>query len=181
MFELNDKVVYPGHGVAIVESIQEKKVAGRPIKFFKMSFLYKDMTILVPIHSLESTGVRYLSDEKTIQRALNELFNSPEKSVENLDLTPSGWNRRNKDYQFRIQNGELADVAYIYRDLMHISATKDLSFGEKGLLQSTEELMAQEIMVVRGQDKADVLLELRAPFKSILATKGDQLGHTTSL
>jgi CarD family transcriptional regulator len=181
MFKLNDKVVYPGHGVANVESIIKKKVVGNEIAFFKLAFIYKDMTILVPIHNLENTGVRHLSDEKTIDKALNELYNQPEKNVEQLDLSPSGWNKRNKEYQLQIQSGKVIEIAKIYRDLMHISLQKELSFGEKHLLSTIEELLVQEIVVVRKKEKSEVLRELRNPFKHFVVNKSDQSQQISSL
>ena len=171
MFNVNEKVFYPGQGVAVIESVIEKKVAGTSLSFFKLSFLYKEMTILLPIHNLTSSGVRHLSDEKTVARALDELFNDPEKKLETLDLTPSGWNKRNKDYQAKIEGGKLEEVAKIYRDIMHISKQKELSFGEKTLRSLVEELLAQEIMVVKKIERPDVLQELRNPFKQIVMSQ----------
>ena len=58
MFAVNEKVVYPGHGVALVSQAVEKNVAGHKVLFYELTFLNKDMTILIPVHSLASTGIR---------------------------------------------------------------------------------------------------------------------------
>jgi len=181
MFKLNEKVVYPGHGVALVESIVEKEVAGDSLKFFKLRFLFKDMTVLVPLHNLASTGVRYPSDEKAIEKTLSDLIDPPKKRLENLDLSPSGWNKRNKEYQLLIQSGHLEEIARIYRDLMHISLQKDLSFGEKNLLQATEELLVQEITTVKNIERATLLQQLRSPFKQFFTANQDSPQQTTSV
>jgi CarD family transcriptional regulator len=167
MFNLNNKVIYPGHGVAVIDDIIEKRVAGNSIKFFKLNFMFKDMTILIPMHSLKHTGMRPLSDKECIDGVLNELYKEPSKKLEYLDFTPSGWNRRNKDYQLKIQSGKLFDIAQIYRDLMYIAQQKELSFGEKNLLQTAEELLIQEIQVVTEQSRDLVLQELQNPFKQL--------------
>ena len=179
MFELNTKVVYPGHGVALVESLIEKKVSGTTITFFKLSFLYKDMTILLPTHNLDSTGVRFLSDEKMVKKAMKALLIEPGKEIEQLDLSPSGWNKRNKEYQSRIQSGKLLDIVSIYRDLMHISVQKELSFGEKSLLHATEELLVQEIIEVQAKERTSVLQELREPFKRLFVGSKSGLSQKT--
>jgi len=129
------------------------------------------MTILIPLHNLDGTGVRNLSDADTIQRALGILAKEPDKKISSLDLSPSGWNKRNKEYQLLIQSGSLDDIAKIYRDLIHISLQKDLSFGEKNLLQMTEELLAQEITTVRNIERAEFLQELRSPFKHLFVAE----------
>ena len=166
MYQLKDKVVYVGHGVAVIEDIIEKKVANRSIKFFKLQFVYKDMTILLPTSgNSKSSLVRHLSNPKEVERALNELYAPPSKNSELVDFTPSSWNKRNKDYQLKLQSGSLLDVAIIYRDLMQASKTKELSFGEKNLLQTAEELLLQEIMSVKNKDRETVIKELRSPFQ----------------
>jgi CarD family transcriptional regulator len=168
MFKLNDSVVYPGHGVAVVEEIIEKNFSGSAIQFLKLTFLFKDMTILVPMYNIVNTGIRYPESPETIQEIIEELSKKSEKKFESIDFTPSGWNRRNKDYQLRMQSGKLLEIAKIYRDIMHISQQKDLSFGERTLLQSVEELLVQELLVVTKKDRELVVQMLRNPFKQFL-------------
>ena len=168
MFELNDKVIYPGHGVAIIDDIIEKVIGGKSVTFFKLSFLYKDMTILVPMYNTEVIGIRHPSGQQTILLALNELHKQPEKKLESIDFTPSGWNRRNKDYQLKIQSGLLVEIAKIYRDLMYVSQQKDLSFGERALLQAAEELLIQELQIIKSIDREAIIQEIRNPFKKFL-------------
>ena len=165
MFKLKDKVVYPGHGVAVVDEIIERNIGGNAVSFFKLVFLFKEMNILVPVYNSECIGIRYPSDETVIEAALEELSKKPEKKLESVDFTPSGWNRRNKEYQLKIQSGKMLDIAKVYRDLMHIAQQKELSFGERTLLTVLEELMAQEIQVVRSIARDAAIQELRSTFK----------------
>lgn len=165
MFKLNDHVVYPAHGVAIIDEVTEKIVGGTSVKFFKLTFIFKDMTILVPVYNIDSIGIRYPSSAKEVESALAELTKKPERKFESIDFTPSGWNRRHKEYQARIQSGNINDVAKIYRDLMFVAQQKDLSFGERTVLLSTEELLSQEIQIVKGLGRDEVIQQVRAPFK----------------
>jgi len=168
MFQLKDQVVYPGQGVAVIEEVMEKTVAGKTLNFFKLKFLFKDMTILIPVEgNSDSMGVRHLSTLEEIELSAKELLKAPKKAVDASDFTPSSWNRRNKDYQLKIQGGQLIEITGIYRDLMHIAKFKELSFGEKNLLHTIEELMVQEIGAVKKQDRNDVIRDLRAPFQQI--------------
>ena len=168
MFNLKDKVVYPGHGVALVEEIIEKKVGDRGLKFFKLNFLYKEMTILLPLNNMQSCGVRHPSDKLTVKKVFDFLYKEPEKKLQYLDFTPSGWNRRSKDYQLKIQSGDIEDIAYVYRDLMCVAQQKELSFGERKLLTMAEDLLSQEVQVVTDQLHSTVLDQLHAPFKQFL-------------
>ena len=168
MFKLHDHVIYPGHGVAVVEEINEKVISEKPVQFFKLNFLFKDMTILVPIYNVDSIGIRYPSSEQDVNAAVFELSKKPERILESIDFTPSGWNRRHKDYQSKIQSGRLLDITRIYRDLMYIAQQKDLSFGERAILQATEELIVQEVQVVKNREREIIVQLLRNPFKQFV-------------
>lgn len=128
MFALNEKVVYPGHGVAYVSCLLEKVVGGSVTTFFELSFYHKEMTILVPVNSSDAVGLRKLSSRENIEHVFKILYDSKEICSEG---SPSNWNRRNKDYQSKLRSGNLYDICKIYRDLKCISTKKELSFGEK--------------------------------------------------
>ena len=119
MFSVNEKIVYPGHGVAIISQRLEKNVAGHKVRFFELAFLNKDMTILVPVASLDSTGIRSLSSIKSIDDVFNMLSQPTTKDVH--ELTASNWNKRNKEYQCKLRTGSLQEIGRVYRDLKFIS------------------------------------------------------------
>ena len=123
------------------------------------------MTVLVPVNNAPHMEIRPLSSQEETRRALDELQKLPERKLENLDFTPSGWNKRNKDYQLKIQSGALLDLAKIYRDLMFVARQKELSFGERNLLNLAEDLIAQEIELTMKSDRGAVLRQIRSPFK----------------
>ena len=179
-FKINENVVYPSHGVAVVKDIVEKSVAGSTIKFYKLSFLYKDMAALIPIGTADQTGVRALCSVEDIDAALVEFCEHiVAQKFSEVDVSPSAWNKRHKDYQARIQKGDFVGVLAIYQELMYMAQNKDLSFGEKGLLHATEELLAQELMASKRIDRSDALESLRAPFKQIVVNYAPVNGQTT--
>lgn len=173
MFNLKDKIVYPGHGVAIIDEIIDKKVGNHHFKFFKLKFLYKETTILLPLNNIESCGIRFLSNNESIKKVFAMLYETPTKKMDHLDFTPSGWNRRNKYYQLKIQSGIIEDITSVYRELMNIAQSKELSFGEKKILITAEDLLVQEIKNVTNQTQRIVLDQLHSPFKQFLFSQSD--------
>ena len=127
------------------------------------------MTVLVPVNNAPRMAIRHLSSDCEVKKALNELYQPPERKLETLDFTPSGWNKRNKDYQLKIEGGALLDLAKIYRDLMFVAKQKELSFGERNLLQMAEDLLSQEIEIVNNNDRDSVLRQIRSPFKEYVS------------
>lgn len=159
-FALNEKVVYPGHGVARINRIVEKIVAGSSTSFFELKFLNKEMTILVPTQNSSSVGIRSLSSLEYINTILATLAEQSKKN--SFGATLSNWNKRNKDYKAKLVSGNLDEISKIYRDLSVMATYKDLSFGEKNLLQQTEALLAQEISLVQNIDEKNAIEQLRA-------------------
>lgn len=161
MYAVNDRVVYPGHGVARINRIVEKTVGKDVVHFFELKFLNKEMTVLVPTTNLESVGIRSLSSESLVSN-LFKVIARPVKDSLDYELMVSNWNKRNKDYQNKIRKGDLVELSEIYRDLKHIARQKELSFGEKNLLQKIEALLAEEIAIVEQVGEEKALLQLRA-------------------
>ncbi len=181
-FKINEKVVYPSHGVAVVEDIIEKHVGGSPMQFYKLSFLYKDMTVLIPVNNTGQTGVRKLNLPHVIDAALAEYSVSVmQQRYNDLEILPVVWSKRQKDYQARLQAGDFVSVLGIYQELSYIGQHKELSFGEKTLLQTTEEILAQEMMIVKNIDRSAALECVRAPFKQFIGQYATgQHGSTNS-
>jgi len=182
MFQLKDKVFYPGYGVAVIEDIIEKVVSENKTRFFKLKFVYKDITILVPFNGgAENVGIRHLSEKKVVLAAINELHKAPSKKDDSADPSPNSWNKRNKVYQLKIQRGKLLDIIRVYRDLMYASREKDLSFGEKKLLHMTKELLLQEISTVQKEEREVIMQRLQGPFQQLSFSEKINSGETSAL
>jgi len=163
MFALNEKVVYPGHGVAQVLRVVERVVSGHTTHFYELKFLNKDMTILVPIDNLSSIGVRALNNSEYLKTVFKTLTTPVIKSPL-IELSASSWNKRNKKYQSCLRSGDLVEISKIYRDLHYLAQEKELSFGERNLLLQTESLLAEEISMVEKLGKKHAVDQLRACF-----------------
>jgi CarD family transcriptional regulator len=170
MFHVNERVVYPGHGIAVIENTVERRIGGKEAKFLKLRFLFKEMSVFVPIDNVERMSIRVLSSKEEIQISIDELAKpSGKNGASCFDFSPSGWNRRQKFYQEKIGSGDLLAIAKVYKDLMVVSQLKELSFGEKGILQMAEDLLSQEISMVSGDDLDFILKEIRSPFRRYVA------------
>ena len=166
MFQVNDTVFYPAHGVATITEVIERSVGGSVIKLHKLCFLHKDMTILLPQHSMQSLGVRYISCDALINDAYSELWRTSRAKIKGaFDFSPSAWSKRQKEYQLKIQGGNIVEMAGVYRDIMILSSSKELAFGEKTILHQVEDLMSQEIAHARTVTRESVVEVLKKPFR----------------
>ena len=161
MFCVHEKVVYPGHGVAQIQRIIKKNINGKEASFYELVFLNKDMTILVPTENANAVGLRSLSSHEYILGVFSFLTEPPEHSS-TTEFTPANWSKRNKEYQTKIKNGNLRELCGIYRDLHAIAGHKELSFGERTLLQQIESLLVEEISLVEKVGAEKTMEHLRS-------------------
>lgn len=163
MYRVNEKVVYPGHGVALIQGIIEKRIDNKVVTFYELKLLNKGMTILTPTANTAAVGLRPLSSGQEIDDIFKE-FMKPARKSRNEQVMPINWNRRNKEYQSKLRTGSLAGISEIYHDLLSIAQYKELSFGEKNLLQQTEGLLVEEISAVHKLEEEKAIERLRSIF-----------------
>jgi CarD family transcriptional regulator len=175
MFQLHEKVVYPGHGVAHVARVVNKKIQNKVASFFELKFINKEMTILVPVENAKSVGIRQLSSPETVSTVLQNLSRP---YTPHSDGLLANWNKRNKEYQGKIRSGDLGEIGEIYRDLSHMLGHKEqLSYGEKNLLAQTEVMLVQEIALVKNiQEESAVQL-----VQSLVGIQAEFVGKQTEL
>jgi CarD family transcriptional regulator len=148
MFSRNEKVVYPGYGIAIIQDILQKNIAGKESTFFQLNFMHKEMTVLVPVEKISIVGLRSLCSKDyadSVLQKLSEPFLIKQRDPQLQQIT---WSRRQRDYQEKIQSGSLVSICQIYRELKEVETRKELSFGEKTILLQAEDLLAEEISFV---------------------------------
>lgn len=162
MFLVNEIVVYPGYGVALISKLVKRLISGKQTSFYELKFFNKDMAVLVPEDRLEVVGIRRLSSDQDLETMFQVLSEPVQKNE--YDLGINNWNKRNKRYQLNLRSGDLIKICHIYKDLLWISQNKELSFGERTLKVKIEQLLIEEIAVVKNVDKDTALFFLNQPF-----------------
>jgi CarD family transcriptional regulator len=157
---IGSMVVYPGYGVALVSRELIRDINDVAVSFYELKFLDKDVTILVPKDGFEHVGIRALSTKKDVEK-IYDIFRESLSEDWLEETCKVSWNRRNKDYQNRIRNGDLIDVARIYRDLKYIAFYKGLSFGEKAVLSQVGTLLSEECSAIEKKPIETVVAELK--------------------
>ena len=160
-FEIGDLAVYPAHGVGRIESIESRVINGDTHDFYIMKILDNGMVIMIPTNNVESVGLRAVVGEDEIPGIYDVLAEKKEDVQDNQT-----WNRRYKEYMDRLKTGSPYDVAAVFRDLYLLKLTKDLSFGERKLLDTARALLLREICTAKNQDEKKVWSEIESLFGS---------------
>ena len=150
MYSRGDIAVYPAHGVGVIESIETKNISGENCSFLVMRILDNDMTIMIPTGNINKVGLRSVMDEKSVSDIFNILQEEP------IPVDSKTWNKRFRDYSEKVKVGTAYDIAEVMRDLMNLKNHKTLSFGERKMLDTVKNLLAQEIAMATNDKPNEV-------------------------
>ncbi len=151
MFKEGDLAVYPSQGVGLIEAIETKEVGGQKQQFYIMRILENGMIIMVPTNNAQHVGLRPIIPEEEVDRVFSILKKNPPP----IDHDAS-WNRRYKEYVERLKAGSIYDVAEVLKTLVVLSGEKELSFGEKKLLDTARKLLVKEISIAKHCPEEEV-------------------------
>ena len=159
MFKPGDKAVYPGHGVGEVVGIAHEEVAGQRQSFYVLKMLEKNGgRFLIPINKIGQVGLREIISEDDVKQVYAIL---KEKDI-SVDSTT--WNRRYREYMEKIKTGSVFEIAEVLRDLYLLKGDKDLSFGERKMLDTARSLLIKELAFAKGVTENDIELDLKKIF-----------------
>ena len=147
--KIGDKAVYPGQGVGKVVAIEKKNVMGSTLTFFSIEILKSGTKIMVPESRLKSIGVRPLISKKDAKKVLNILSQNPE----NKKNRQKNWQKRHQAYMDKIKTGSIYEIAEVVRDLGNIQKDKELSYGEKRMMDKAQNMVFSELAL--AMDKKD--------------------------
>lgn len=155
MFEIGQMAVYPAHGVGVIESIQERAESGSKEEFYIMRLLDNDMIIMIPTNNARNIGLRDVIDLPAVSEVYQILRDRP------MRLTNQTWNRRYRDYMDKIKTGSPFRVAEVLRDLTLLKTEKDLSFGERKMLDTAKNLLVKELSLVNNKKEDEIEAQLQ--------------------
>ena len=157
-FTIGDKTVYPGHGVAEITGVETREISGASMEFYVLRVLENGMKVMVPKRNAEAVGLRRIVGNAEVDAVYGVLRLRGEK------ISTATWNRRYREYMEKIKTGSLVEIAKVLRDLSLLRTDKDLSFGERKMLDTAKTLLVQELALAKGLEETTVAVELDALF-----------------
>jgi CarD family transcriptional regulator, regulator of rRNA transcription len=154
MFKIGDLAVYPAHGVGVIERLETKQISGCSQDFYIMRILENDMIIMIPTKNVESVGLREIIGQKEVPK-LYSILKKRKMTIDNQT-----WNRRYREYMEKIKTGSVFEVAEVYRDLLTLKVEKDLSFGERKMLDTARNLLVKEISLAKNVKEEQIEKDL---------------------
>ena len=142
-FEVGDKVIYPNHGLGVVECIEDRTIMVTTCGFYSLRMADSDTVVLVPLHNVDSVGLRRAIADTEVKKLFTLLGNGKIDNHQN-------WKGRFKDNSDKMRTGSIYDVVDVLKNLNFLSKSKTLSFREKRMLDRAKFLVVSEISEVIG-------------------------------
>ena len=142
-FQVGEKVVYPNHGVGVIENISSRSFGTQAEHFYLLRLSYSSMTVMVPFSSVDHVGLRKVTRNGEISKILSFLAEGKCKHC-------TDWKDRFKENSEKMQKGSLLDVAEVLKELVMIQAHKPLSFREKKMLERARIMLVSELATSRA-------------------------------
>ena len=151
--KVGDKAVYPGHGVGQITSIERKEIMGSHLTFYSIEILESGIKIMFPENRVNTIGIRPVISKEEAEEVLN-ILKKPDSS---LHVQERNWQKRHQAYRDKIQNGSIYEIVDVIKDLHSIKKDKELSYGEKRMMDKAQNMLRSELSVAMNK-KQDLSL-----------------------
>ena len=140
-FTVGEKVIYPNHGVGIIEKINNRDVSGHQESFYQLKMIANSMMVMIPVANVSAVGLRKLIKKEAVNEVIDHL-----KSVS--IRAHADWKNRYKENSEKMRTGSIFDVADVFKTLYALSHDRVLSFREKKMLDRARYLIISELSTV---------------------------------
>lgn len=153
-FVVGDTVVYPHHGAALIESIEERVIKGEKREYLVLRVAQGDLTVRVPADNVDLVGVRDVVNQEGLDRVFDVLRQPYTEE-------PTNWSRRYKANLEKLASGDVNRVAEVVRDLWRRDKDRGLSAGEKRMLVKARQILVSELALAEdcNEEQAEVMLD----------------------
>jgi len=155
-FSVGDHVVYPTHGVGKIVGEETQTIGEVELRLFVISFEKEKMTLRVPVHRAEAAGLRHISSDDQIKKAMVTLKGKAK-------ISRGMWSRRAQEYEAKINSGNLLQIAEVVRDLHKNVDQSERSYSERMIYESALGRLAGEVAAaenIGAKEASDKLLKL---------------------
>jgi CarD family transcriptional regulator len=109
---------------------------------------------MVPVMQAKAVGLRRVVDSKTVEKVYDIL------RERNVTIDNQTWNRRYREYTQKIKTGSVLEIASVIRDLSVLKSDKELSFGERRMLDTAKSLLVKELSIAKARSEETIRAEL---------------------
>jgi CarD family transcriptional regulator len=159
-FKVGQMAVHPSHGVGELLEIEERDLGGQKSTCYVLKIIDTGLKVMVPREAALRVGLRPVMKKKQALEIL-DILRAPEVAV-----STQPWNRRFRAYTEMLKSGLPSEIAKVLRDMYRLKFDKDLSFGERRLLDQARSLLIQELALAKKVERASIEGEIQQIFST---------------
>jgi CarD family transcriptional regulator len=159
MFKIGDLAVYPVYGVVTVKGIEVKEICGTKKTFYIFKVIDSDVTVMVPTDNTQTVGLRPIISITEIPKIYQILRSR--KKTNNSSNGHKSWNKRYREYAEKLKSGNIFEVAEVLKDIYLLQNEKELSFGERRILNAARTLLVKEISIAKNLEEESISGEVQ--------------------
>jgi CarD family transcriptional regulator len=148
-FDIGDKVVYPNHGVGIIEQISSRTNGAAVERFYMAKVKASSLKVMVPFNNVSQVGLRRVIRNGEVQKVIDFL-------TDGKCCNHSDWKYRFKENSEKMRTGSLLEVAAVLKGLLLLAQTKPLSFREKKMLERARYLLVSELAMAKNCEELQI-------------------------
>src|SRR5678816_565353 len=109
-FKIGDKVVYPNHGVGVIEQVTRRSIGNIESSFYCLRIVATDSTVMVPVENIRAVGLRKVLTRKETGHVLKALREGEVKTYDD-------WKGRFQANSEKMRTGDIRAVADVLKSL----------------------------------------------------------------
>ena len=141
-------------------ALEQRDIGGNKTPVYILKIIDTGLKIMVPTTNAGSVGLRDLINSKQVKEVYSIL------KSRDVPRDTQTWNRRYREYMEKIKTGSVFEIAEVLRDLCVLRMTKELSFGERKMLDTARTLLIKEIAVATKSKEVKIEEKLDRIFTS---------------
>ena len=158
-FQVGDKAYYPVHGIAEVVGLEKREIGAKATHVYILRIADSGLKIIIPTDNAEAVGLRAIMSIGDVREVFS-ILRSTEVTTDHQT-----WNRRQREYMDKIKTGSAYEIAEVLRDLYLLRRHKDLSFGERRMLETARGLLVREIALAKTTPVSQIEAEIESIFQ----------------
>jgi CarD family transcriptional regulator len=162
MFKIGTKAVYPAHGVVKIKGIEVKEICGTRKTFYILKVIDSDVTVMVPTDNAQMVGLRPVISKAEVPKIYQILRSR--RRTNNSTNGHQSWNKRYREYTEKLKSGNIFEVATVLKDMYLLQNEKELSFGERRIMDNARALLIKEIAIAKDLEERLVAEEIDSIF-----------------
>jgi CarD family transcriptional regulator len=169
-FKVGDKVVYPNHGVGVIEQVAKRAIGDIESRFYCLRIISTDSMVMVPVGNTDAVGLRKILTRRQVTKVI--------KIIKEGEVTTyDDWKGRFQANSEKMRTGDIQAVAEVLKSLTMLNEIKPLSYRERKMLDRARFLLVSELAEAGGKSSDDVETQIDGALENCIKGVKSKLEH----